>query len=157
VVAGDLRASSFREIWESSTVFHTLRHGALGGKCGRCEFQDLCGGCRARAYAETGDLLGADESCAYDPPGGLPLVTPKATVTYGSVAARSLPWSPEAEARVSRIPSFVRGVVAHRVEEFARRQGYEMVDLEVMAEVRRRMPVDFSRRLPFFLRNGGEA
>jgi hypothetical protein len=47
-------------------------------------------------------------------------------------------------------------VVTHRVEEFARREGYQMIDLEVMAEVRRRMPVDFSKRLPFFLK-GEEA
>lgn len=154
-VAGDLRESSFREIWEHSPVFHTLRHGALGGKCGRCEFQEVCGGCRARAYAETGDLLGPDESCAYDPPGGRPVVRPRATVTYGSAVERSLQWTAEAEARIQKIPSFVRGVVAHRVEEYARREGYALVDLEVMAEVRRKMPVDFSRRLPFFLRDGG--
>ena len=52
----------------------------------------------------------------------------------------------------SRSPSFVRGVVTRRVEDFARRNGYSVVDLEVMAEVRRKMPVDFSKRLPFFLR-----
>jgi hypothetical protein len=51
----------------------------------------------------------------------------------------------------------VRGVVSERVERFARERGYAVVDAEVMAEVRRSMPVDFSKRLPFFLQKGGEA
>jgi hypothetical protein len=157
VVAGDLLETAFRDIWERSPVFHTLRHGALGGKCGRCEFQEVCGGCRARAQAETGDLLGPDDSCGYDPPGNRAIVRPRRTVTYGSSVDPTLSWTDEAEARIKRIPSFVRGVVVSRVEEFARREGLAVVDMEVMAEVRRRMPVDFSRRLPFFLRDGGEA
>ena len=68
-----------------------------------------------------------------------------------------MPWSDDARARLERIPSFVRGVVTERVEKFARERGYARVDLEVMAEVRREMPVDFSKRLPFFLRKGADA
>jgi hypothetical protein len=105
----------------------------------------------------TGDLLGPDDSCAYEPTGEVPVLEPARTVTYGAAAEPSLPWSPEAEARMRRVPSFVRGVVTSRVERFARDRGYGMVDLEVMAEVRKSMPVDFSKRLPFFLRRGGEA
>lgn len=157
VVAGDLRETGFREVWERSSVFHALRHGELGGRCGACEFRSVCGGCRARAYAMTGDLLGPDDSCAYDPPGNRPVFEPARAVTYGAASEPTLPWSAEAEERMRRIPSFVRGVVTSRVESFARERGYERVDLEVMAEVRRNMPVDFSKRLPFFLRRGGEA
>jgi radical SAM protein with 4Fe4S-binding SPASM domain len=166
VVAGDLQVSTFREVWEDSPVLHALRAGALGGRCGRCEYRKVCGGCRARAYAEHGDLLAADDSCVYDPPGDLPLVEPPEGPLFGVDAgagdepnADPIPWSAEAQARVERIPSFVRGVVVGRVERFARERGHERVDLEVMAEVRRSMPVDFSKRLPFFLRNddGGEA
>ncbi len=156
VEAGDLAERTFGEIWKGSPIFHTLRHGELGGKCGACEYRKVCGGCRARAYAETGDVLGPDDSCAYEPDGGRPLVQPPAPVTYGEARNRELPWTAEAEARMKRIPSFVRGVVTSRVEDYARREGYERVDLEVMAEVRRAMPVDFSRRLPFFLKRGGE-
>jgi hypothetical protein len=54
------------------------------------------------------------------------------------------------------VPSFVRGVVTKRVEEFARSRGYRAIDLEVMAEVRRALPVDFSKRLPFFMRGGDD-
>jgi AdoMet-dependent heme synthase len=154
--AGDLGERSFGEIWRSSPVFHTLRHGEPGGKCGLCEYREVCGGCRARAWAGSGDLLGPDESCAHEPSGKLPPVKPRHEVHYGDVREPSLPWSPEARDRMSSIPSFVRGVVTSRVEAFARREGYTQVDLEVMAEVRRSMPVDFSRRLPFFLQKGGE-
>ncbi len=151
-VAGDLMRDSFAEVWATSPLFLALREGALGGRCGRCEYRKVCGGCRARAYAESGDPLGPDDSCVYDPPGDRPLIEPQRSVTYGQVAERELPWTDEARERLARIPSFVRGVVTSRVEDFARRRGYAAVDLEVMAEVRRSMPVDFSKRLPFFMR-----
>jgi hypothetical protein len=127
--------------------------GELGGKCGRCEYREVCGGCRARAYALSGDPLASDESCVYDPPGDRPVVERRRPMAYGQSAETALEWTPEARQRLERIPSFVRGVVTSRVEEFARKRGYPAVDLEVMAEVRRSMPVDFSKKLPFFLRS----
>ena len=151
-VAGDLREREFGEIWRDAPLFRLLREGELGGKCGRCEYREVCGGCRARAYAADGDLLGPDESCAYEPSGWPEPVRPRDAVTYGAPAELALEWSPEAERRLSRIPSFVRGVVAGRVEMYARRRGYSRVTPEVMAEVRKTMPVDFSKRLPFFAR-----
>lgn len=156
VEAGDLAKQSFGEIWRDAPAFHALRHGEPGGKCGVCEYREVCGGCRARAHATTGDLLGPDESCAYEPSGERPVVQPAAALTYGEASEATLPWTDEARARLDRIPSFVRGVVTSRVEDFARRKGHQRVDLEVMGEVRRSMPVDFSRRLPFFLRRDGE-
>jgi hypothetical protein len=66
-------------------------------------------------------------------------------------AARGLSWTPEAEARLARIPSFVRGVVASRLEDYARRSGAEQITVDMMQEVRSAMPVDFSRRRPFFM------
>ncbi len=154
-VAGDLAASSFREIWEESPLFRLLREGRLGGKCGRCEYREVCGGCRARAYAADGDFLGPDASCAYEPEEWREPVRPARPVRYGDAPDRRLEWSPEAERRLEGIPSFVRGVVAGRVEAFARRRGYGRVTPEVMREVRREMPVDFSRRLPRFARGEG--
>jgi radical SAM protein with 4Fe4S-binding SPASM domain len=149
-VAGDLTGSSFGEIWRDATVFRLLREGELGGKCGRCEYREVCGGCRARAYAVDGDLLGPDESCAYEPAGHREPVVPAMSVTYGDAPSLELPWDPEATERLSSIPSFVRGVVSSRVEKFAREHGHDRVTLDVMSEVRRSMPVDFSKRLPFF-------
>jgi len=67
------------------------------------------------------------------------------------VVERKLRWSKDAEARLSKIPSFVRGVVMDRLEEYARRQGATEVTLELMREVRRAMPIDFSKRAPFFV------
>lgn len=151
-VAGDLRAQSFGEIWSGSPVFADLRRRELGGRCGRCEYRMVCGGCRARALATSGDYLAEDPSCAYEPPGDRPLVERRA-VTYGSAPAASLAWSPAARERVERIPSFVRGVVTQRVEEFARSRGLDTVTPELLGEIRRAMPIDFSKRRPFFLKD----
>ncbi len=156
-VAGDLGEDDFGEIWRASTLFRALRTGELGGKCGRCEYREICGGCRARAYAADGDFLGPDLSCAYEPEGWREPVRPGREITYGAPASLELDWTPEAEARLASIPSFVRGVVASRVEKFARERGYDRVTPEVMGEVRRAMPVDFSQRLPFFARRGKKA
>lgn len=155
-VAGDLRRQRFHEIWWGSPLFHKLRTGELGGKCGRCEYRGLCGGCRARAFADTGDVLAADESCAYEPPGDRTVIGRQREVTYGMSAPATLEWTPEALARVRRIPSFVRGVVTHRIETYAREHGHPRVTPELMDEIRRKMPVDFSKRRPFFMRGGDE-
>jgi radical SAM protein with 4Fe4S-binding SPASM domain len=149
--AGSLRDTSFAALWRDAALFRELRAGELGGRCGRCEYRAVCGGCRARALALEGDLLAADPSCVYEPAVDHPVVRPRRAVTYGMPAARALPWTADAEARLARIPSFVRGVVAARVESFARARGAEAVTVELMAEVRREMPVDFSKRRPFFL------
>lgn len=153
-VAGDLRRQGFAEVWNGSEVFARLRSGELGGKCGRCEYRIVCGGCRARAFAQSGDLLAADESCAYEPPGDRPLVVAGDDATYGAVAAAdlALAWSDDARRRIERIPSFVRGVVAGRVEDYARRHGLAEVTAELLDRVRAEMPIDFSKRRPFFSR-----
>ncbi|MDO8472614.1 MAG: radical SAM protein [Dehalococcoidia bacterium] len=68
VEAGDLKRQSFREVWEGSKVFCDLRDTSLlKGKCGRCEFKKMCGGCRARAYETTGDYLNEEPYCIYQP------------------------------------------------------------------------------------------
>jgi radical SAM protein with 4Fe4S-binding SPASM domain len=68
VIAGDLRKQTFSDIWENSTVFHELRDtSGLKGKCGCCEFRNVCMGCRARAYAATGDFMDEEPFCVYQP------------------------------------------------------------------------------------------
>jgi len=68
VSAGNVRKQHFREIWENAEVFRVLRdENNLHGKCGYCEFRRVCMGCRARAYGCTGDYLGAEPYCVYQP------------------------------------------------------------------------------------------
>ena len=148
-VAGDLRAQSFGEIWRSSALFRQLREGTLGGKCGRCEYQKLCGGCRARAFALEGDVLAADPSCTYEPR-GIAVIEP-GSVGYGSDFTPALTWSAAARSRLDRIPSFVRSVVAKRVEDWARERGLQEITPELLSEIRSAMPIDFSKRKPFFV------
>ena len=68
VLAGDLNKQSFAEIWEHAPVFQQLRNtDNLKGKCGYCEFRNLCMGCRARAFAASGDYLDEEPFCVYQP------------------------------------------------------------------------------------------
>lgn len=68
VSAGSLRKERFRKIWESAEVFETLRNNnTLEGKCGHCEFTNVCMGCRARAYGVTGNYLAEEPFCIYEP------------------------------------------------------------------------------------------
>jgi radical SAM protein with 4Fe4S-binding SPASM domain len=154
-VAGDLRTQSFREVWEQAPLFQTIRARSFNGKCGSCEYRDVCGGCRARAFANTGDVMGSDDSCSYEPDGSIPVIVSKDT-TYGTLVEPGLRWDPEAEARMQRIPSFVRGVVIQRTEDYARKQGHAVITLELLDEIRKGMPVDFSKKRPFFMRGGDD-
>ncbi len=86
VSAGNVRITPFTEIWNNSPIFTALRDpGCLTGKCGRCSYKTICGGCRARAYrkddatsplwcdglampdAAGGDICGEDPWCPYLP------------------------------------------------------------------------------------------
>lgn len=70
--AGNVRQQVFREIWEQAPLLQELRNFAeYKGKCGPCEYLKVCGGCRARAYAMSGDYLEAEPFCAYQPRRGL--------------------------------------------------------------------------------------
>ena len=151
-VAGDLAEQAFSDIWNGSPVFARIRSGELGGKCGHCAYRSVCGGCRARAYADAGDLMASDLSCGYQPVGKEPAVVRRTAVTYGAAAQEELDWTPEARTRVAKIPSFVRGVVTQRIERYAKERGQAVVTADLIDDVRRNMPVDFSKRLPFFLR-----
>ena len=150
-VAGDLKSQRFADVWRSSPLFWRLREGPLQGKCGACEYRALCGGCRARGFALEGDVLAADPSCVYEPTGDSAPIEPARALRYGGDFQPALTWTPAARERVARIPSFVRGVVMQRVEAWARRQGRREVTPELLAEVRSAMPIDFSKRQPFFV------
>ncbi|HEY6182169.1 MAG TPA: TIGR04053 family radical SAM/SPASM domain-containing protein [Terriglobales bacterium] len=66
--AGNVRKASVQDIYRNSDLFTQLRDtDNLKGKCGDCEFREICGGSRARAYAITGDAFDEDPSCVYIP------------------------------------------------------------------------------------------
>ena len=66
--AGNIREQSFKDIWETSELFKDMRDfSKYKGKCGSCEYINVCGGCRARAYAVCGDYLAEEPFCSYVP------------------------------------------------------------------------------------------
>ena len=68
ILAGNVREKPFPEIYQHSQVFQMLRdYDKLEGKCGRCEYRVKCGGCRARAYAESENYLAEEPYCVYEP------------------------------------------------------------------------------------------
>lgn len=70
VSAGNVRGMSLQQAYCDSQLFRTLRDSSrLKGKCGACEYRNLCGGSRSRAFALTGDFLESDPRCVYLPPG----------------------------------------------------------------------------------------
>ncbi len=69
LTAGNVHQQSFQDIWENSPVFQKLRQpDLLEGKCGECSFRFVCGGCRARAYYQSGSELAEEPFCVYEPP-----------------------------------------------------------------------------------------
>ena len=68
LAAGNIRRDSLTDVYRNSGLFLTLRDtGKLKGKCGECEYRNLCGGSRSRAYALTGDFLAEEPRCVYLP------------------------------------------------------------------------------------------
>ena len=66
--AGNVRRAPLAEIYRNAPIFKSLRDTSLlKGKCGACEYKEICGGSRARAYAVTGDPLAAEPCCIYQP------------------------------------------------------------------------------------------
>jgi AdoMet-dependent heme synthase len=73
-VAGNVRDTSPVALYREAPLFVALRDpGRLGGRCGRCEYREVCGGSRARAYAYFGDPFAEDPSCVFEPGGGATL------------------------------------------------------------------------------------
>ncbi|WP_428939022.1 TIGR04053 family radical SAM/SPASM domain-containing protein [Fontivita pretiosa] len=69
ICCGRFPLDSVVDVYQNAATFRALRDASgLGGKCGACEYRELCGGSRARAYAIYGDPLAAEPDCAYIPP-----------------------------------------------------------------------------------------
>lgn len=68
LAAGNVLWEPLVQIYQKSPLFRSLRDSSqLKGKCGRCDFKDVCGGSRARAYAVSHDPLAEEPRCAYMP------------------------------------------------------------------------------------------
>ncbi len=68
ISAGNVRMESLADLYRNSPLFQSLRDTAkLEGKCGRCEYKEICGGSRARSYALTGDMFAEEPCCVYEP------------------------------------------------------------------------------------------
>ena len=115
-----------------------------------------CGGCRARAYGMTGDLMAEDPLCTHTPGtfAGSPLLTlrgsgspalserseSKGAIEYGPESPTTIAWDDAAAARMKKIPAFVRGMVVRAVEDSCRSNGISRVTAEELERIRARMP-----------------
>ena len=156
VFAGNLRRSPLADLWTSSELFTDIRRRtSLGGRCGACEMNGHCGGCRARAYGMTGDLMAEDPLCTHTPGtfAGSPLLALRGrgvrsrgaparlrAIEYGPESPTTIAWDDAAAARMKKIPAFVRGMVVRAVEESCRKSGLDRVTVEELERIRARMP-----------------
>lgn len=112
-----------------------------------------CGGCRARAYGMTGDLMSEDPLCTHTPgtfASSPLLVLRKPAMEYGPAAPSTIAWDDSAAERMKKIPAFVRGMVTRAVEESCRKNGLDRVTVEELERIRSRMPTPkiFGQRSP---------
>jgi AdoMet-dependent heme synthase len=148
---GNLKNSSFKDLWDNAPLMNQLRdRKKLEGKCGSCEFSSMCSGCRARAFAETGNYMAEDNSCDYEPGkyGGKE-ITLKIEDTLGLEVEYKAQWTEEATERLQRIPSFARGMVIKSVERFAEESGYKIINAEVVKKSREEMIEKRGAMFPF--------
>ena len=126
---GSIRKQSFAQIWQDAPMFKALRQPVLEGRCGECEYSKLCGGCRARPLARDNNLMGEDFLCGYEPAGG-------AVIQPFPEQQNALMWTGDAEARLTKIPSFLRRIIRRRAEDYVRGEGRSQVtadDLHFLA------------------------
>ncbi|MCK5924210.1 MAG: SPASM domain-containing protein, partial [Methylococcales bacterium] len=123
---GDIHDQTFSSIWRDAADFQQLREPKLNGRCGRCEYRQLCGGCRARPVAAGNALLDEDEFCTYVPGTGK-------VIKALDLAEVEIQWSEEAHTRLERIPRFVRKMVKKRAETYVAEQGESIVTPDHLA------------------------
>ena len=143
--AGNLRQHSFADLWEQSDIFNSFRYPHLKGKCGDCEYSDICGGCRARPYVDHGDWLDEDQWCLYTPKGG-----EKIKVAFNVSEESEIAWDEASALRLSRIPYFLRAMVKKGVEKHAREHNIPLITVELMDELRKKR---FGNDMPIFKPN----
>jgi len=125
-----LGETPLREICETDPLMRSLASPALKGRCGECEYAELCGGCRARALATAKDLMEEDNWCEY---------TPKKTEGTDTMEEKELVWEDAALENLKKVPMFVRPMVKKGIEKYASANGIERITPEVMEDIRAKM------------------
>ncbi len=122
VIAGNVREAGFKSVWNTSEIFASLRDVSnLKGRCGACEFNELCGGCRCRAYSATGDFLAEDPACRYQP-GTMKIKKPEEVRFTDAVLKR-----------IERIPiRFIRNKVRKGLTAYAASHNLDLVTSDDM-------------------------
>ncbi len=135
--AGNIREESFWDIWENSDLFHRLIEPKLEGRCGDCEFDQLCGGCRARSAT----ILDEDPTCNWQPQNGAPI---RFNLPV-SDPSNEVQWTPDAKQRLKKIPLFIRGMIRKRLEAAAKEQGVT-ISADFMAEHRQKRELELGMK-----------
>ena len=122
-----LGETPLKQICSADPLFVQLGAQELEGRCGDCEYADVCGGCRARALATSGNLMGEDTWCEY---------TPRQKKGQRKMDEKDIVWDDSALESLKKVPAFVRPMVRKGAEKYARENNIERITAEVLEEVR---------------------
>ena len=131
VKVGNLKETSLEKIWEESPQLRQLREGTYGGRCGLCEYAEICGGCRARAFVEKDDLMDEDPLCSYTPSG-------RKKCDRAGGFHQELQWDEKAKERMNGIPPFMKGMIVRMIEAKAKERGMGFITSEFIDELKNR-------------------
>ncbi|MFN3740189.1 MAG: radical SAM protein [Thermodesulfovibrionales bacterium] len=129
LVIGNIRESSLSDIWNESSLLKLLREGAYRGRCSICEYTEICGGCRARAFVKSGDMMDEDSLCGYIPEG-------KEKVAVEMKIGSDLMWDERAKERIKNIPTFMQNMIVRMIESKAREKGIDTITSEFIDELK---------------------
>lgn len=126
---GNIKEKSLTAIWEESAHLKQMREGTYKNRCGTCKYAVICGGCRARALAESGDLMEEDSLCTYSPGG-------EETIRLETACKTELIWDEKAKERIRKIPVFMQGMIIKMIEAKAKEKGIEVITPELITELK---------------------
>lgn len=130
VKIGNMRESSLTEIWEDSTYLKLLREGDYKGRCGSCEYIEICGGCRARAFVDKKDIMEEDSLCSYIPRG-------RQKVTIEMKRDSDLQWEEKAKERIRNVPTFMQNMIIRMIEAKAKERNINTITSEFIDELKK--------------------
>ena len=154
IECGDVRSENldFKKVWETSEVFLSVRDvNSYHGRCGYCEYRKICGGCRARAYALSGDYLNEEPYCVHQPK-----LKPSANNPPAAETARSPEQLDESDKKILSVIQTDLPVTEQPFDTLAQRLGLAVEDvtnrvkrLRASGLIRRLGPIFDSRSLGY--------